>query len=573
MRQEEFGSVVLIAVVMTALLSSIHLWGVGFPVARWLQVPSSLVPIAGCGVVLTEGYVIFWAYFFSHALGTLLTLAASLVAIALAVWRWRGDRRKQRRRLEGEFDWVALSLVVGVLFLAMLFLFHDSRPAGEVATDRFVTHLPVDNRIPQMFADRLQGGLDPRKLLGDEWQSSDRPPLQTGFILMTRPLLGHLHLTSTSLAFGASFLFELMWVPALWGLLRIIGASRRLACFGVAAVACTGFALVESVYTWPKLGGAALCLGGLAIVLDRRRSLAPRLAAVAGGLTALAQLSHGGLMFSTIATVGLLCVRRYRPSLRSLGAMALVAVVLMASWSAYQKWVEPPGNQLLKLHLAGVVQRDARGVWQSVKDSYSSLGVNGSLHYKAKNLHTLVRGRARTLLDLGGTAAERRSDDFYYLRGTLAWAPIAAVLVLVLRLRDRRRAARGDTGSVVGSSGAPSGLEHVGALVVWAVVTVAVWTVLMFGPGTTFVHQGSFAPILVLLALPFVALGGRAPRLAVGIWGAQTVLFLRTWMPSSGTSGHAVRPAAVVLVLLSVVLLVAAVAQLPKRRQLPAAGV
>jgi len=35
-------------------------------------------------------------------------------------------------------------------------------------------------------------------------------------------------------------------------------------------------------------------------------------------------------------------------------ALAIV-VVFYLPWSAYQKYVDPPGNRLLKIHLAGVI--------------------------------------------------------------------------------------------------------------------------------------------------------------------------------------------------------------------------
>ncbi|WP_225852883.1 hypothetical protein, partial [Haemophilus parainfluenzae] len=60
-----------------------------------------------------------------------------------------------------------------------------------IANTRFLPggSLPPDNILPYLFAERLYHGIDPRPLLG-EWQSSDRPPLQAGLLLLQALLTG-----------------------------------------------------------------------------------------------------------------------------------------------------------------------------------------------------------------------------------------------------------------------------------------------------------------------------------------------------------------------------------------------
>ena len=59
--------------------------------------------------------------------------------------------------------------------------------------------------------------------------------------------------------------------------------------------------------------------------------------------------------------------------------------------------------------------------------------------------------------------------------------------------------------------------------------------------------RGSYAPVLVLLALPFVVLATVRPSIAVVLAFAQAVTFLRTWAPASTASGTRLRADSVAL--------------------------
>jgi hypothetical protein len=77
-------------------------------------------------------------------------------------------------------------------------------------------------------------------------------------------------------------------------------------------------------------------------------------------------------------------------------------------------------------------------------------------------------------------------------------------------------------------------------LVVPALVlaSVSVWVLLMFGPGTTVVHQGSYASVVLLflsLAAWLSALPGRLPFIALG---AQGILFSVTWLLTSPANNY-----------------------------------
>jgi hypothetical protein len=67
-------------------------------------------------------------------------------------------------------------------------------------------------------------------------------------------------------------------------------------------------------------------------------------------------------------------------------------------------------------------------------------------------------------------------------------------------------------------------------LLALGVAGLAVWVVLMFMPGSSIIHQGSYATMLLLLG-GLAMLVAHLPRgLALALWIAQTVIFAATWV-------------------------------------------
>jgi hypothetical protein len=225
-----------------------------------------------------------------------------------------------------------------------------------------------DNVIPRLFADRIAGGGSMRPLLLGDWHTSDRPPLQTGIVLLQYPLYGNRDLGYQLLGTIA----QVSWVVALWALLRArgFGHSRILAV--VLIVAATGFMFFSNIYVWPKLLAASLCLCALANLVSRHRADRRPIAGVyAGVAVAMAMLAHGGTVFSVLALVpfgfGLL-QPRFRRALLIGGAVALG---LYLPWVLYQHYVDPPGDRLIKWHLAGIIPVDPRSASRAVLDQYA----------------------------------------------------------------------------------------------------------------------------------------------------------------------------------------------------------
>jgi hypothetical protein len=501
-------TVAIIAVLPTAVF---HLW-----LTRWDRFPAFLTPIMACAGTCFLGYIAFWAFFFRAAAGftfTAMVLASSIVLL------WRARSGLKGFWQTSDFQTVlTLSLLIGGGYIGILCAPRMHEDPQSLAGNRFLPNMPPDNQLPRFFAERLETDQSPRHLFGD-WNSSDRPPLQSGLILLLGAPLRLLKVDNENIGFAAGLWFQLLWVPALWALLRAVGATNGQAVAVVALTACTGFGLFYSVYTWPKFGAAAFVLGGVALILVSARQNFVWATALFG----LAHLSHGGADFSILAGAVFLVAKRFRPAPREFAASILVAGILVAPWLCYQKYYDPPGNRLLKMHLAGVSPIDSRGLLATLRDSYSAIGWRGAWQNKWENIRQIFSDSFLHLTDLNMSPARayaRKDKEFFCFFRALSVAIFALIAMPLTAWLAARIHGVGDRL-----------LANATMVTAWALLTLLLWALIMFGPGTTFIHQGSLAPLLVLFSIPslFILICSRWWFILLAL--AQFISFVTTWWP------------------------------------------
>ncbi|KGF72013.1 hypothetical protein DO97_13335 [Neosynechococcus sphagnicola sy1] len=393
----------------------------------------------------------------------------------------------------------------------------------ELIQVRFFDDFPGDNIIPRMFAERLYKGIDPRHLHGD-WQSSDRPPLQAGMILLQRPLMNLTHWSGGLQYQILATIIQCSWVPATWSLCRALCLPRRILAMVLAFSIFSGFYLFNSLFVWPKfLAGALTILAVTILVTQIRRGQRPTWLQVILGAIALALglLAHGGVVFTMPILFVALLVPAYFPGWpRAIAGLALLSL-LVAPWSAYQKFYEPPGNRLVKWHLGGVIPIDHRSTWQTIRDSYQKLTFPQVLSHKWDNAKTLLgswrisRPNWRQLGDRSTFNTWREEEFFYVFKalGILNLGWLLALRPIPARMR-RQRYERQFVWLLLGA-GLSSSL---------------VWILAMFGPGTTVIHQGSYAT-MTLLFVGLSILMSRLPQwLAALLLGIHIASFFVIWI-------------------------------------------
>jgi hypothetical protein len=329
--------------------------------ALWLQVRDPVL-LAGSalGGLAIHGSVVYWAFYVFHDNGRYLGIALLVLEIAAVVVLTVSDRGAVIRPVAALALPAVAALVFTVFVLSFGLVHGGTKTPVEAASSRFIAVLPPDNSVPFILAHAVES--DRRPLpdpLYGNWSPSDRPPLQTGIYLSTTSVLG---LEKSELQYSVvSSLLQSLWLLGIWAFFAAARTSRALAALTTAAILFSGFTLVNTLYVWPKLLSAAYLLVVAAIFLT---SCSSRIveergcATVLGMCVAGALLAHNGAFIALIALAAYLLLRRRVPPWTLVVPAAVVAALVVAPWIAYQKFVDPPGDKLLKLQVAGILNID-----------------------------------------------------------------------------------------------------------------------------------------------------------------------------------------------------------------------
>lgn len=493
---------------------------------RELPILLALALVASGGVAILS----FWLYYADPDGGRVAAFALIAGSLAALVWGVRkGVPRETLRGLAVPAALWALGSVF-VLFLGFIHTgtpvdFDIPAPVGS-AGYRFSHVLPTDNEIPWHFAEYFYNhgheGTPPP--FGD-WLSSDRPPLQVGYVLAQRPF----GWDQTGLHYQVlGVVLQQLWIVGLWALL----CAARLTPFtrGLAAVAAivSDVGILHAFYVWPKLIAAAFLLAALALVMSEqweRLRRQPLGAIVFAALCALAMLAHGSSAFFILPLLGF-AVLRGRPNVAWIGTAAAVAVVLLGSWSAYQRYADPPGDRLVKWQIGGSLKSDDRGMLETIVDSYREAGVGGTLQNKWDNVEMIagvgeLDKAADSISEQGDfdhAVAALRVPRFFSLVPFLGLLLIGPIAMAIARARGPRD---GPDWRFAVTAGA------------FTLIACAVWVVLMFGSpeSTAIIHQGSLA--VPLLAVCACVAGACAvdPRLGAALVALNVALVLVLYVP------------------------------------------
>jgi hypothetical protein len=465
------------------------------------------------------GYAAFWCYLFSPGLGRVVSIAWAVAAL-LAIRRvWRTGLPHE------EAVPLALTFAAGLFYLAVLYIPTTAIGAGQ----RFFVLRPPDNVLPQMFAEKLYHGEDARHLVGD-WLSSDRPPLQTGIQLLVRPFFpfgAH----AVDLAYEvAGVVAQLAWLPAAWLLCTRLGFSARQRAFALAFAIGSGFCLYNTVYTWPKLLAAGLGVAALVFALPRPRENRDASLILAGVCAALALLAHGSAVFFIVPAVVLIAAARRLPLRRGLAFGALAGAMLLLPWSAYQRFYDPPGDRLLKMHLAGINDVDPRPAGAAIAQAYARTPFDSIVRNKIGNVETAA-GAAPLM---GAAIADEplttigvwRLREREHVTAALGVANLGWLALAWWWLRPARRDARGGVTALVGI----------------ALAATAFWCVALWGPGATVTTHSAYAIDLVLLVALGAALAELPPWLTLVVLGLECCDLAVTWIAGSLPDAWRVAP-------------------------------
>jgi 4-amino-4-deoxy-L-arabinose transferase-like glycosyltransferase len=491
--------------------------------------------------------LVFWGFYADPEVGKTLAFLIEIGAAAGAVALWFGGKGREALR---ELVTPLALWALGTFFVVYLGYLHGwGGDAMTLAGGRFSHGLPNDNVLPETFSDWYWAhghhGTPPEV---STWISSDRPPLQIGYILQVRPF-GWDHTSTHYEMLGVAL--QQLWIFGAWALLRAARLGRRARGLALIAAMVSDIAIVHGFYVWPKLIAAAFVLAAAAMVFSpewKRWVRDPRAAVLFAALCALGMLSHGSSAFLLIPLL-VLAGFRGLPDWRWLGVAVASAFILYAPWQAYQHWADPPGNRLVKWQLGGVAEITDKGVLPTIVDAYREEGVGGTLQNKWENVEAIVGiGEIRAINE--EMQGPESTADLPRTVEDLRWVRFLALLPCIglLLLGPLALGARALRELTVGERDGPRPPEWRFAVTggLLALATAVFWLLVMFGNSNSvaILHQGSLAvPMLAICACVAAAYAAWAP-FAIGLVAVNAAFVLALYAPSikppEGTSYSAV---------------------------------
>jgi hypothetical protein len=462
-----FAKVLFFYLVFVVLYASVRLFSTQLSALVLLPLVTGLV-----------GYLSFWCYYVDIWFGRGLT---QVCFVGLCFCMYLLVKRAQWTLLvEGGAMLAPLAAYTLLILALALFPFEHGISNDNLAAAIRWRDLPVDNWLPKVFADQIWAGSVNVPMIPG-WQSSDRPPLQTGINLLFFPISD----SGLSYQVLSSFLQTMVLLP-IYVLLRQFKMQPAL-IWVLLGLMLSGFLAANTLFVWPKLLSAAyLLIVYIALFTKWGDKCSTKsqifIAALAG---ALAMLCHGGALFGLLGMYVVLIFRGIKKVFGAGIASGLLMVTIYLPWMLYQKLLDPPGDRLLKWHLAGHPQVTDKPILELLKNAYSSLTFDQWLHNKAMNIY-IIFDRATGIqywvpeifkfpvhLPYIGFLQEITFANFFF--SFWFFSPLIALpLYLVSRLLKKEFDIELLWLGLVSSFG------------------LFIWTVLMFLPRSTSIHQSTF---------------------------------------------------------------------------------
>jgi hypothetical protein len=484
------------------------------------RIQAGLITLAATAV---PGYFVFWLTLWTphlnrfYAMGSII---AALIGLFLCLPKLTKEGWAVLRSL---LTPLLLTGAAALMVLSSGFLYGGMNDPLSKAQCRFLPRLPPDNELPLLLALGTRSPHVAVPMQGN-WLSSDRPPLESGMVLAQFPLFRHPRDQGYTVL---CVLAQTLWIFALWLLLSAFRLDSSAIVLSITACLFSGFAFLNSFFVWPKMLAGAYALGFFASFVSARlvKSNSRLLAwLVPGSLLAFSLLAHGGTVFALLPAVPLLVFWKRPWPIKRMMMAVVFGFLVYSPWILYQKLYDPPGDRLLKYHLAGVEPVTSRPFFQVVKTAYGSLSWDQIVSYKKQNLQFAFGGGWQNLEDIShlvkplltpGNLPDAAPWGFH-LREQMFFHPAACLgffllspLALLAGISKRFRTP-----------------EWRAACAFWVFAFIAngIWCLLMFGPSTTSIHQGAYATMLLAMAAAVLSLWALWPPLAVIVTLLQVAL-------------------------------------------------
>jgi hypothetical protein len=235
------------------------------------------------------------------------------------------------------------------------------------------------------------------------------------------------------------------------------------------------------LFVWPKLIAAAYVLIFFHFLFIENKIKIRNF--MIGISAALAMLSHGGSFFALLGIVifwGCSNIKFISLSMiKKVSIWAVVFTLFMLPWVFYGKYVDPSYSRLIKWHLAGLIPPSEISLVSALHQAYSEITIDEWLDAKWENITTSLKGfillsEPLFLGKLPEFISDVRVNSFYQAFYSFwFFSPFLALFCWLL-------------------TGINKISDFLLKIFISSMIGLLCWCLLMFIPGSTFIHQGSY---------------------------------------------------------------------------------
>ena len=317
---------------------------------------------------------------------------------------------EKKEYLKISYIFVFLVSMLSILFFLAYSNFPDLSNMAQVSGAKW-HHFPVDNWLPKFFADAILQGRFPSPIAGD-WLSSDRPPLQTGLFLV----FGSFSPNDT-VYLVTSVGAQLLVVPFVVLLVSEYIADKKFVFLAAILFFFNGLVFVNGLNVWPKLFSALY--QGIAfyylyqIWVSKEKQMSYYI--LFGIAAILAFLTHGGSIFYLLSlSILLVFTLKSKKEVQNLFYGFSVAILLYIPWVIYQKFIDPPGDRLLKWHLTDQHQITSDSFFTVLVDYYSRLSFSEWIDIRVSHLKYIFHSMYFDITHLFSLPLGRLRDNIFF---------------------------------------------------------------------------------------------------------------------------------------------------------------
>lgn len=485
-------------------------------------------------------HISFWIFFYDFKYGLYfcrITETLSFIYLTIHYKTFKNLVKVQKGLIP-----ISLVFLTGIFYLSHLGIYLDD--SGRMnANHRYMNNMPIDNILPSIAANCIHEK-EPLHLcypnLGLEfWTVSDRPPLFAAAIAYLKSF-SFLNNPITFYQYLGTFL-QCSFIIGLWDVLTYYKTTKTIRWFILGVCIFSGFTLYNSVFLWPKVVTFTLFIIAyiLLIKASKGQSLFINHLIIIGISLGLSNLAHGGILFSIIPIMFLFLL--LRRNIIHVVAIFLIFLSLQIPWMLYQKFIDPPGDHLIKSRIAGqrnggdpdsiqlyagqLFLNENDSTFKAIMDSYTKVPTEAIISNNISNFHYLFRNwiyiAKATIKESFKKGLDK--DFISYLRttshmlvfynfGILNISLIILLYSLILRI-FKSTTLYNDT--------------HL--IAIFLLISFVLWCLIMFEPNATSIHQGSYANIFLMYI--FAGLGFKSLNrwIVYIIFFFNSIVFLYIW--------------------------------------------